>query len=294
MRKKVYGCFYVFFEKEALIFPRGYAMMKAESKTHPKSDKKEEKMEENKEKLGDAPIKVRSPFYRWLDNFWYHYKWHTLIALFVVFVIVVCTLQTCSRESYDIHILYAGNREIKRTSSSGGVIEYETFLDDLSRVSEDFDGNGKIGVSLKTLFSLTAEEIEKVEATPGMEVNYTLLQQDASTLSGLLTVGDYYLCFLSESVYRDKRERDGVPLFVSLTPYTAGIEGVRYVDGAEDAVYLSSLSFGSLPLLSELPEDTVICLRALTPVAEQTDRNSRTTFERSETVLKNILSYKRK
>lgn len=250
-------------------------------------------MEENKEKYGDAKIQGKSPFFKWFDNFWYHYKWHTLIALFAILVVVVCTLQTCSRESYDIHILYAGNREVKRTSTSGGVIEYETFLDDLTRIGEDFDGNGKVSVSLKTLFSLTADEIKAVEETPGLEVNYTLLQQDAATLSQLMTYGDYYLCFLSESVYRDYRERDGVSLFVPLTPYAEGTEGARLSEDG-DAIYLSSVDFGSLPLLADFPEDTVICLRALTEVTEKTDRTSRQKFENSKKVLENLLAYRKK
>lgn len=251
-------------------------------------------MEENKEKYGGAQIRSNSSFAHRLENFWYHYKWHTLAALFIVFVVVVCTLQTCSRESYDVYILYAGDREVKRTSATGGVIEYETLLDDLTRVGEDFDGNGQVSVNLKTLFSLTAEQIKEVEATPGVEVNYTLLQQDAETLPSLLTVGNYYLCFFSESVYRENRLRDGVELFVPLTSYTEGVEGIRFADGAEDAVYLASLDFGSLPLLADFPEDTVVCLRALTPFAERTDRGSREMFTRSETVLKNILAYKKK
>lgn len=255
--------------------------------------KEDEKMEENKEKYGDAQIRVKSPFFRWLDNFWYHYKWHTLIALFAVLVVTVCMLQTCSRESYDIHILYAGNREVKRTSTSGGVIEYEVFLDDLTRIGEDFDGNGKVSVSLKTLFSLTADEIKEVEGTPGLEVNYTLLQQDASTLSQLMTFGDYYLCFLSESVYRDYRDRDGVSLFVPLSTYAAGTEGVRLTDEG-DAIYLSSLDFGTLPLLADFPEDTVVCLRALSEVAEKTDRTAKEKFANSETVLRNLIAYRKK
>lgn len=267
-------------------------MMK-KKKNRPAGQKGAKIMEENKEKYGDAEIRGNSPLWKRLDNFWYHYKWHTLIALFAIFVVVICTLQTCSRESYDIHILYAGNREVKRTSASGGVIEYETFLDDLARIGEDFDGNGKVSVSLKTLFSLTPDEIKEIEKNHELEVNRTLLQQDAATLSQLMTYGDYYLCFLSESVYRDYRDRDGISLFVPLASYAAGREGVRLTDGG-DGIYLSSVDFGSLPLLADFPDDTVICLRALTEFTEKTDRTSRKKFENSEKMLENLLAFRKK
>ena len=267
-------------------------MMK-KKKNRPVGQKGAKIMGENKEKYGDAEIRGNSPLWKRLDNFWYHYKWHTLIALFAIFVAVICTLQTCSRESYDIHILYAGNREVKRTSASGGVIEYETFLDDLARIGEDFDGNGKVTVSLKTLFSLTPDEVKEIEKNHELEVNRTLLQQDAATLSQLMTYGDYYLCFLSESVYKDYRDRDGISLFAPLASYAAGTEGVRLTD-AGDGIYLSSVDFGSLPLLAEFPEDTVICLRALTEFTEKTDRTSREKFENSEKVLENLLAFRKK
>lgn len=249
-------------------------------------------MEEDREKYGDAQIRTRSSLFRFLDNFWYHYKWHTLIALFLILTVTVCMLQTCSRTSYDIHILYAGSKEIKYTSESGGVIEYETLLSDFSRIVEDFDGDGEINTDVKTLFFLTEEERKEIEKDPSLEINETLLQEDAQTLSQLMVYGDYYLLFLSESLYRQYAVRDDISLFVPLAPYTEGAEGLRYA--GEDAIYLSSVEFGSLPLLESFPADTVICLRAVTPVMEKMDRSAAEKFSRSETVLRNLISYRKK
>lgn len=249
-------------------------------------------MEEDQEKYGAAQIRTRSSLFRFLDNYWYHYKWHTLIALFLVLTVTVCMLQTCSRTSYDMHILYAGSREVKRTSASGGVIEYETLLKDFSRIVEDFDGDGEVHTDIKTLFSLTEEERAEIKKDPSLEINETLLQEDAQTLSQLMIYGDYYLLFLSESLYQQYAKQDGLSLFVPLAPYAGDTEGIRYA--GEDAVYLSSTEFGSLPLLESFPEDTVICLRAVTPVMEKMDRSAAEKFARSETVLENLFSYRKK
>ena len=55
-------------------------------------------MEENRSggRFGDAP-EIKSEAFDKLSNFWYYYKWHTIVALFIVFVVTVCTLQTCSK-----------------------------------------------------------------------------------------------------------------------------------------------------------------------------------------------------
>ena len=62
----------------------------------------------NEEKIKGAQIKTDSKFIAWLDNYWYHNKWVTVIVAFFVIVFAVCVLQTCTREKTDITVLYAG------------------------------------------------------------------------------------------------------------------------------------------------------------------------------------------
>ena len=66
----------------------------------------------NNEKKPQGELHLRSPFLKKLDNFFYHYKWHTVAALFLAIVIIVCSLQTCSKESYDVEIMYAGPKNL--------------------------------------------------------------------------------------------------------------------------------------------------------------------------------------
>ena len=55
------------------------------------------------------PEREHGRVYRWLDNFWYHHKWATIAALFLVIVLTVCVLQMCSREEKgDITVVTAG------------------------------------------------------------------------------------------------------------------------------------------------------------------------------------------
>jgi len=41
-------------------------------------------LKDQNEKIEAGEIVVENRFLRWLDNFWYHYKWHTIIISFFV------------------------------------------------------------------------------------------------------------------------------------------------------------------------------------------------------------------
>ena len=93
-----------------------------------------------------------------LENFWYHYKWHSLVALFLVFTILICSFQMCERDSYDIYITYAGGQEISRTASGGDVSEYAAFLSAFASLGCDYDGDGESSVAFSSLFIPSEED----------------------------------------------------------------------------------------------------------------------------------------
>ena len=51
----------------------------------------------------------QSPFLKWLDNYWYHYKWPTIIISFFAIVLIVVIAQMVNRPKYDIVILLCKN-----------------------------------------------------------------------------------------------------------------------------------------------------------------------------------------
>ena len=95
-----------------------------------------------------------------VENFWYHYKWHSLVALFLVFTILVCSLQMCEKNNYDIYITYAGGKEISRTVEGGDVSEYASFVSTLASLGCDYDGDGVSSVSFSSLFILSDDETQ--------------------------------------------------------------------------------------------------------------------------------------
>ena len=92
----------------------------------------------------EGDVKINSPIMQKLENFWYHYKIHTIAVLFVIFTLTILLSQCFGKVEYDAHILYAGPYEIKHSSTGGNVAPYVTATSSLKRVCRDTDGDGNI------------------------------------------------------------------------------------------------------------------------------------------------------
>lgn len=221
-----------------------------------------------------------------VQNFWYHYKWHSLLSIVVIIAIIVCSLQFCSKESYDSYILYAGSKSISKTRTDGDVAEIETVITSLKRVSEDFDGDGENSVNFLNLLYMSSEEIAALEGN----VNDALLMSDKSTLSSVLENSEYYLCFISEAVYEGYHLVGTNELFIDLSEHKSAHPELEYYNDC--AIYLSSTGAYSLPGLSSLPKDTLICIRRPSVLGAKTERHSEL-FDQAKEMLDNILKMKK-
>lgn len=249
-------------------------------------------MENGREKYeGDVGVRLKTS--KRLENFWYHYKWHTIAALAVIFIVTFLFAQSCSRTSFDVHIMYAGHHEIKRTSADGDTAPYGKIVDELERIAPDLNGDGKRNVNLLNLFVIDAEEAEKIIAgRPEAEINEALVREDTETFNFNIVSGDYYLMFLSERLYLECEGRYGDKLFLPLTEYASGVEGVRYAGERQSGIYLSSLDFYSCPATSDLPSDTVVVLKKVSDVSNCVGKKGNTEkFRAAEEMLKSILAY---
>ena len=236
------------------------------------------------EKIDAGDIKVTTKFTKKLENFWYHYKWHTIAALFVITVAVIIIVQLASRTKYDVYIMYAGDHYFD-TSEKDGASPYRETVSGLKRVSRDFDGNGDISISFSNLYVPIGKENQGLN-------DAALKSQDSETLNDRLTGGEYYVIFISPELYDIYVEDYTEMLFMPLAEY--GKEGVEYeyYGDSGNAIYLRSTGFYDVPGISNLPEDTLVVLRtkgALDSVfsKRQTEKN----FSRSEEVIRNILAY---
>ena len=89
---------------------------------------------DNNEKTYTEGIQFKSKFARWFDNYWYHYKWVTLGAIFLVIVIIVAVFQSVEKKKEDITLVYAGPTYITPSQTVSIQEVFNTVM------PEDFDG----------------------------------------------------------------------------------------------------------------------------------------------------------
>ena len=89
-------------------------------------------------KKSSNPSKLR----QWLENFWYYYKYHTIVSIVVAFALVVSVTQCASRVDYDYQFVLA-------TSSAEMVpTQIEGLKNELLKYVEDENGDGEININI--------------------------------------------------------------------------------------------------------------------------------------------------
>jgi len=93
------------------------------------------------EKTDEAAVIIpKTPKEKW-QNYWYHFKWHTIGGIALIAVLAVMIVQCASRESYDlITILYT-----RSPIESGRMEKIEEYIE---QYAEDIDGDGKVSVEV--------------------------------------------------------------------------------------------------------------------------------------------------
>ncbi len=197
-----------------------------------------------------------------IANFWYYYKWHTLIAVFFIAVISILIAQLVSREDYDINILYAGTVNISPNDSKELCSLAEQIM------PSDYDGDGTKSAALNHLLIMTDEQLQAAydAGLSPLLINNQKIQENRELLTSNVYAGDFLIYILSKDCY-DPLAKAGV--FVPLDEY--GIkEGVRYDDCAIELASLDIAKFSTV--LSKFPKDTVIALRKVRVTNEEKDR----------------------
>lgn len=93
------------------------------------------------EKIDDAAVIIPKTPKEKLQNFWYHFKWHTIGGIALIAVVAVMVVQCASREKYDfITVVYTHT-----ALESGRMEKIEEYIE---QYAEDIDGDGKVSVEV--------------------------------------------------------------------------------------------------------------------------------------------------
>ena len=255
---------------------------------------------------GGEAVATKGKFARWIENFFYHYKWHTAAVAFILIVAIVCTVTMCGRKKADVQIVYAGSMEISSNKQGKDTSTYQTLLNGLESVAEK--GDNKTVVSLAAYWWLSKKEITALNSDDN-EDNDISAAQETNIYSGfenfdsLMMLGassKYYVWFMSPSLYdyyaaeankfTEVEDGDRIEmLFTNLGYLRESNSTVQYYDNKNfTAIKLSSLSVYYNTELNMLPEDTLVVLRAPTGLSNKTSKKA---FEASSDYLFDLVNY---
>ena len=224
---------------------------------------------------GNQPEKERGRVYKWLDNFWYHYKWQTIIVSFLVIVITVCTVQSLRTTKYDMKIVYAGSKNIDAEEAEA--------IQDLfnSLVPEDTNDDGKVSIALNKYYILSEEQIKAGDGNYDANRN----SNDYSNFHSYLQTGDASIMLLEPWIYESVPKESLCKL--------SELFGDSIPEGAIDeyAVKLGDLDIYGHFALKNLPEDTVVCLQIPLYHEKKLKRSTQALYEIEQSTFVAFLTY---
>ena len=215
-----------------------------------------------------------SKFLKWLDNYWYHYKWPTIIVAFFLIIGTISVVQLFNRETYDAYIMYVGDETIPDT-------QYQDIMDSLKQVSKDYNQDGEHNINFSKMSFISDEENEMASTVNAGTVQY---------LSNMV-VQPYYLYLMSPAVY-DTYKDSGI--FIPISEVVDGVPAEWYHD--DTAVYFDKTEFAnSFAGVNDLGEDTLLVIKMVPySSSKSVSKSERASYEHHLDILKNILSYRKK
>ena len=172
-------------------------------------------MANREEKLPEQDVTIsKGRFLLWLENYWYHYKWHTIVALFFAFTLLFCLVQCVKREEPDLLLVAAGDVAFTDTDARDALVAAFGAV----APEKGKDGKQKVEVSHYTIFSpeqMTALSTdENGEYSPA---TFTALKLSSQTEYDAFTsfrmTGESCLYLVSDYIYENSNLKEyAVPL----------------------------------------------------------------------------------
>ncbi len=214
-----------------------------------------------------------SKFLKWLDNYWYHYKWTTLVVTFFLVLGIILTVQLFEREDYDIYVMYVGNETIPDT-------QYQDILDSLKAVSKDYNEDKKHLVNFSKTAFISDEENDL--ASPINAIAKESLQN--------LLVQPYYIYLMSAAAYELYKD-SGV--FLPISELVEDIPEEWMYD--DTAVYFDKTTYAnSFAGVDDLGGDTLLLIKNVPYSPSKSTRTAeQISYNYHLDMLKNILSYEK-
>ena len=211
------------------------------------------------EKEQSSPeIKINNKFLSWLDNFWYHYKWHTIIVGIALIILVVCLWQSSTTEKHDTVIVFAGPTCL----STNETRQLQEVLSGI--LPSDRDGNGKKSAAMNMYEIYSEEQIKEYEKQKDHAGNSFVVDRARNSTqfeqyNNNFMTGQSPVCFIDPWLHNNIPEEYFYPLskiFGENMPKGA----IYSEDGECYGVRLGDTDlYKDFGIVRLLPADTVVC-----------------------------------
>ena len=209
--------------------------------------------------------------------FFTYYKWYIFIALFFVVAITVMVVQMCTRDEYDISVMYAGNAILN--DSAGAHIE------------SAFETLGKEGEKA-VLYELTVmddEEIGKAyeKGYTSASVSPEKVRKHREALAMNVMSDEYFILMLSPECYEIMKSNNALERLDDI-----GVAlGDSQLRADEYSLMLSALGFAKAnKAFAIFPSDTVVCFKKISEMNEDKKKKQEKRAHDIE-ILKKMVSY---
>ncbi|MBE6607930.1 MAG: hypothetical protein E7633_05210 [Ruminococcaceae bacterium] len=223
-----------------------------------------EKLENTESTPYVDPNEIKRPtsFKAWVENYWYHYKWHTIVAVFAVILGAMLVFQMATKEKYDIKVIYSGPAQL-----DGGELEKvsNAFTELLK---EDLNGDGKINAITYGEYLLSPEQQKALEDEAKKQsiaenTEYVFLytaenrNNALNNTNTLVAAGEAIICLMDKYNYDILRSNNAFATLEDILGYKPDFARDDY------SVYLKDTDFGKYfeSAFELLPEDTILCIR---------------------------------
>ena len=193
--------------------------------------------------------------WKWLDNYWYHYKWHTLIAGFLIITILICSIQMLTKDDGDVYILYGGPQEFTPNATREIQNAFQSIME------EDYNGDGTKLVDLVNMLLMTDEQVQQAKdnaAEQGLILYYNqqTLNENQNKFTAHLLAGEASICLLDPSWYNSIKDNGGFARLQDVLGYQPEFALDDYTVRLKDTLFAQYFS-----ALDDYPDDTLLCIR---------------------------------
>ncbi|MBE6673226.1 MAG: hypothetical protein E7599_06880 [Ruminococcaceae bacterium] len=188
------------------------------------------------------------------QNYWYHYKWHTLAALFALFVGIFIVCSQVSAPEPDVLLYYGGPAYFSEDAVQSVEGAFATVMD------KDCNGDGKKSTQLIVTTVLSGDQVA-TKVMDAREEGELLYMGDLSAAEAEyqqeILYGLGIVCLIDQAHFEESSER-----FALLSDLLPTQDLPEKTVGGGRGVLLFDTAFGRyFEVFAGLPKDTVLCIK---------------------------------